>query len=230
MDLLGVPPNKKQSTDDKDETPTVRSVCALISGHMTRYLLPENRLKVNDICIGQIMDPPWQSEKDLDIAAAIIDETFASQCDKMFKDDKGKGKLCKLYDSGSNNSSFLPTIVHCHGPQTGLGFGEIFLKKYSLASCNIRNEQEDGKLMLLTDRTPFSGEPFCKLGDSGAIICANDKRGKYVHIIAMLMGKMDSRNSDVNHYLAVQLKSGLEQMGKRYNLQFKLCDGHVDNT
>ena len=219
----------EQKLDVTDEAPTERTLCALLSGHVSK-LLPGKKLKVDDNCIGQVMDPPWQHGNALDIAAATIDKAFAPRCVKMFKDDKGNHKSGKLYDSGSNDPSFLPTIVHLYGAETVLGLGEILLKKCSLKSCLDGNESDDGKFMLLTDRKPFSGELCCRSGDSGAIVCANDKRGKFVLPIAMIIGEIESKTTNENRYLATQLYSGLEQMSLRYNLQFSLCEEHVANT
>ncbi|KAH3813045.1 hypothetical protein DPMN_141494 [Dreissena polymorpha] len=64
-------------------------------------------------------------------------------------------------------------------------------------------------------------EAFGKPGDSGAIVCIDDKDGNGVHVISMFMGKYDGQ--DTTRFLTLPLQQGLQQINRELGIHMKLC-------
>lgn len=194
-----------------------KSLFALISGHVSK-VLDGPRLEVNGRSFGIIMDPVW-SHENLDIASIKVDAIDISEENRLFRNENGSPSPCKVITNC--DLALVPKIVHFNGAKTKLGLGEILLER-----CFFKNENNStGHYIAFGDRMSYGvvSIPFCKEGDSGAIVCANDKRGKFVHVIAMIIGKFTDNKSLENIYLALNMHEGLIELKARYNHQFVLC-------
>ncbi|KAH3806429.1 hypothetical protein DPMN_134750 [Dreissena polymorpha] len=102
------------------------------------------------------------------------------------------------------NSSVSPSVGRIVVPQFETPFGQY---KY---------------VVIVNDHAGrFGQEAFGKPGDSGAIVCIDDKDGNGVHVISMFMGKCEGQY--VTHFLTLPLQHGLQQINMELGIHAKLC-------
>lgn len=197
-----------------------QEVYAFTAGHVSTST---DKLKLisNDQYLGSFLGP-WTDQMGPDINVANIFPEFVAQCDFKVKDDTGHRKDCFLLDLEKEN--LVSNLIHINGASSGISFGEIVTRTF-------RIDGYDGTFMLLQDRQTIEGQSqLCKPGDSGAIICSNDRRGRFVNVLGILIGKFDSREErhTGTQYLALQIQSGLNHLNQRYKKRFRLCEQYAD--
>ncbi|XP_045182461.2 uncharacterized protein LOC123541121 [Mercenaria mercenaria] len=215
-------------TDDSCE-----KTCALISKHVAtcgnRFFCPDYGITMLNNPLGHVVTATVQ-DTGLDIAALLLDERVRI-CAKYKSEDPDfdSGLLqCKLHDyTEDSNDEILSSgqQVYIWGATSKPGKGVITIPTYKI------DGMENG-LILIEDRSVRKGEipeRFCKPGDSGAVVCAEDRRGEFVHAVAMLMGILNEHAlkkdpTTRGKYLSVPLSTGLQELTKRTGYSFELCE------
>ncbi|KAH3794385.1 hypothetical protein DPMN_147918 [Dreissena polymorpha] len=163
----------------------------------------------------------------VDILPIEIYEENKNTCKTRFKTVTGKEMHGQLLYS-KECKEWVGTPVYIWGAKTSLGLGTI---------SAVDLETPNGLLMTINDR--IEGESFCKPGDSGAMVCATDRRERTLYAVAMLVGKLesscyDSTNTTVHQprnnvtYCAVLLDKAFSVLGEHYDSIFMLCTGDSD--
>lgn len=112
--------------------------------------------------------------------------------------------------------------VYIWGAVSKPGKGVVTMCEYT------RNKKS--ALIEIKDRFPGDGKQFCQPGDSGAIVCVEDRNGQFVHLLAMLMGEsIDKKGVEKNadcgkKYVAVLLSSELQELEKRTEHRFEILE------
>ncbi|KAH3737273.1 hypothetical protein DPMN_043856 [Dreissena polymorpha] len=183
---------------------------ALISRHVATAIGCECVNAYNDTetfelgKINNIHDNPL-----VDIIPFDIKEDCINKCDRRFKTEIG----IQMYGQVSPEERIREgDQVYIWGAATSLGLGTI-------DSVNL--ETPNGLLITIHDRN--EGESFCKEGDSGAMVCATDRRERTLYAIAMIQGKLH-RSSGRAIYVAVSLNEGFKILETHYLSKFSLCN------
>lgn len=207
------------TVDNKDQSTKLYAVTA---GHVSQN--SEGKMTSKDRVLGQYLGE-WKSNEDPDICVAEIHPDHIDNCDRKLRDSLGNPKHCVLLDLGSENGCGMgPELLHINGASSGISFGEI-------QTDNFHWTLQAGDYMLLKDRkTRFEQSTFCKPGDSGAIVCSNDRSGNFVNVLGTIIGKFESREESYtgNRYLALHIQSGLNHLKQKHKLQFKLCEQYIE--
>lgn len=208
---------------DHDQSNIEQEVYAVTTGHISvgtnGNLIWDNKL------IGQFLGE-WECG-DPDINVAKIFGEYINQCDMMLKDDHGNPKKCALLGlENAEGGELVPDLIYINGATSGISKGEIHNVRFRM-----HGEQET--YMLIRDSSTSKEQlPFCKPGDSGAIICSNDRRGRFVNILGILIGKFISREeyTEENLYLALHMNTGLKYLQQKYKQQFKFCGQYKERV
>ncbi|XP_060580500.1 uncharacterized protein LOC132737250 isoform X2 [Ruditapes philippinarum] len=179
---------------------------AILSRHVVKGSFDMKLYIANDeqTYIGKVMKEVKEETVDkqyLDIAAASL-ESEISFDPRYITEEKVlvPGKRC-FYDA----DSLRGLNVHIKGASTELGLGTITIPE----QIAVQNDNLDENHIIVEDR--YGGNAFCKEGDSGAIVCAEnpDKYGEEVQLISMVIGEnMNKKGS----YTTVRLDKGLEEL------------------
>ncbi|XP_060592877.1 uncharacterized protein LOC132747495 [Ruditapes philippinarum] len=177
--------------------------------------------------IGQVV-PKTVPPAGLDIAALKLNEEirFCTKFRTELDCEDTNLLPCKLYDYVEDDESGIlccGQLVYIWGAASKPGKGVITVPKY------LTNDMEEG-LIVIEDRYSCQGdipERFCKPGDSGAIVCVEDRRGKCVHVLAMVMGILNENAVQSNpasraKYVTVPLSIGLQELTNRTGFSFQL--------
>lgn len=189
---------------------------AVTAGHVTEKA--NGILKIeDDVVLGYFLGN-WEHDKHKDINVAdITNDKHKSTCDLKLRDDNDKPMCCVLLDLESEKSEdSIPELIHIKGASSGISYGEIDTVRFY-------EEGAPTNCMLAQDRKGVN-KPFCKPGDSGSIVCSNDRRGKFVNVIGTVVGQYASREKGNSGYLVLHLNSGITHLNQRYQIPFELCE------
>ncbi|KAH3736978.1 hypothetical protein DPMN_043554 [Dreissena polymorpha] len=181
-------------------------------------------------CIAVRTRPAQDGRDELDIAAAKVLPTIQIK-DTRFKTSTGalsntllfrfQGKTDKevqrllqgemVFAWTANSSAGFPSLGRiivplCIRPNCRYKYVVIV----NDATCDDDNIQAESQ----------RGEMFGKPGDSGAIVCADDKDGKGVHVISMFMGELQGR--DATQFMTLPLQQGLQQINRELGLNLEM--------
>ncbi|XP_052221393.1 uncharacterized protein LOC127837957 isoform X2 [Dreissena polymorpha] len=197
---------------------------ALISLHVANANREDGHvyLRVDDKIIGEMKT--IHENTLVDILPIEIYEEYKNMCNTRFKTETGKEMHGQLLVN-EENKEWVGAPVHIWGAKTSLGLGTI---------SAVDLETSNGLLITINDRT--EGESFCKPGDSGAMVCATDRRERTLYAVAMLVGKLeslcyDSTNTTVQQprnnvtYCATLLDKVFTVLGEHYDSIFMLYTG-----
>ncbi|KAH3802020.1 hypothetical protein DPMN_155686 [Dreissena polymorpha] len=116
----------------------------------------------------------------VDILPIEMYEEYRHMCNTRFKTETGKEMHGQLLDN-KEYKEWVGAPVYILGAKTSLGLGTI---------SAVDLEAPNGLLITINDRN--EGESFCKPGDSGAMVCATDRRERTLNAVAMLVGTLES--------------------------------------
>ncbi|XP_053388300.1 uncharacterized protein LOC128551462 [Mercenaria mercenaria] len=235
---LGCFANIKDGKDPK--------TCALISNHVAKFC---DSFRISSSSTTDILCTRIESsvtETGLDIAAVklVLKDQDKKICAKfrteIIEDESAldsaigdidnellQGKLHHYSDHLNRQSNILCNglKVYIWGGVSKPGKGVITMRSFKKGDMKA--------LIQVEDRVPSKEgvipERFCYPGDSGAIVCAEDSRGNFIHILAMVIGITNEeeiqRNPQIRgKYLAVPLSSGLEELKDRTGFTFQICE------
>jgi hypothetical protein len=151
-----------------------------------------------------------------DIAIAKVVESEHRNCQFYFKDDSGNPLPSTLYlfeDLQWLNG--LPDYIW--GATSRPGHGVI------VSTVNYMLNRED-PVLRIEDQEPVQGQTitrFARLGDSGAIVCAESIDGDTVIVMAMFSGSPNFSKTEANphekrEYIAFRLNRGLNQLRREH--------------
>lgn len=120
--------------------------------------------------------------KNLDLAVAQVDQSNVTCCDLSLKDEVGNS--LKLPCTVNNNTDDLQNLlVYIRGAETKPGLGRIIIPFFQTMG---------GQHIIIGN---FSSEPFCKEGDSGALVLGQAPGyRKEVWAVGTVIGAYTSRN------------------------------------
>lgn len=199
-------------------------LCLLTAKHVTVQrrdvnATPDNKTGVHTRIARALAPINANAPSNLDIAACKVDEEAVRNCEKRFKDSDGYPIRSKLF-TGIQLSTLSALDVHIWGAKSKPGKGRISVSKV------YHRTDESMKVFIAIEEIPEAGvasEKFAKEGDSGAIVCADDPDGKFVHVISMLMGgKMFDRDDRKQKYMTFLLSEGLNQLSLQQNANFEI--------
>lgn len=202
-----------------ENSPDNSTLYAVTAGHVSKNANGILRIEENEECFGQFLGE-WDSavhEKDINIAK--IFEEHRNKFDKKLRDDNDVPKLCVVLDLESEeNERLVPELIYIKGATSGISLGEIHTVKFFAEGAH-------ANCMLAQDRKG-ENKPFCKPGDSGSLVCFNDRRGNFVNVIGMVIGKYASSDDKNRGYLVYHFQSGLNHLNKKYQEEgpFELCE------
>ena len=174
-----------------------------------------------------IIEPSGTEKRNasLDIAAGLVLKKERSFCHTMFKDRCGTPLPSRLsmIEQAADIEWLKGLPVHIWGAKSSPGLGKILHPDFYVEGMK--------RLVKIQDMHPeHNGEivPFCKEGDSGAIVCADDPDGEDVHVVSMVSGSSNyiEKQSNPNikgEYLSIRLKDGLLQLEEVHGDTFRLC-------
>ncbi|XP_045183010.2 uncharacterized protein LOC123541520 [Mercenaria mercenaria] len=176
--------------------------------------------------IAYVLQPSKESDRcgSLDIAAASVLKKIRPNCDTMFKDRCGTPLASQLTQFEELDVEWLKGLpVHIWGAASSPGLGTIIIPDFYVEGMK--------RLVKIEDSHPEDTDiivPFCKSGDSGAIVCADDPDGDIVHVISMVIGSSNFEAKENNpkikgEYLSIRLKDGLLQLEEELKDTFRLC-------
>ncbi|XP_053382507.1 uncharacterized protein LOC123541488 isoform X2 [Mercenaria mercenaria] len=147
----------------------------------------------------------------IDMAFASISEKDEHACDTRYRTDENrlvKGRLCAF-----DRKQMIRLPVYIWGNATGLGRGIVSMS-------DIVPVNESDKHLLMIEDT--KGKTFCKEGDSGAMVCADDpdNYGDKVQLISMVMGAVQGEKGK---YQTVKIKEGLEYIAGEIGENIDMC-------
>ncbi|XP_045181511.2 uncharacterized protein LOC123540492 [Mercenaria mercenaria] len=231
-----------KNTDGKDT-----NMYALISKHVAQFC---DSFKISSTSASDILCKVIErsvTQTGLDIAALWLDlndksiKICARYKTEMIDDESASGSA-----EGNDGSDLLQGKLHHYSDQLKCGQSDIVCngqKVYiwgavskpgkGVITMRAFKSGEMKALIQVEDRVPSMvgevPERFCCSGDSGAIVCAEDRRGKCVHILAMVMGIANEKEIKENpklrgRYLTVPLSSGLEELQDRTGHIFQICE------
>ncbi|XP_052217517.1 uncharacterized protein LOC127835232 [Dreissena polymorpha] len=199
---------------------------ALVSRHFVETVGNDVKHKrPNGDCV-TIATHTVKPEGDLDISAArILPKTLIT--DTRFRDSIGRFTSSMLFnfegqvDDLQSEYIFAWTANSVSRPSRGMITIPDFQRpSYQHNYVVIESEQDE-----CADQGavgPPVTESFGKRGDSGAIVCFDDKDGNGVHVVSMFMGEL--RFGDTHGLVSLPLQQGLQQINAKLggeNLQ--LC-------
>lgn len=208
-------------TVDHDQSTNVTKLYAVTAGHVS--LGSEGKMTSEDQVLGHYLGE-WKNGEDADIIVGKILEEHMQKCDLKLRDDKGNPLKCLLLDLERVSNSSVPELTHIKGASSDISLGEIQTVMFRIS------DKPENYMLLQNRRTRFEQSPFCKPGDSGAIVCSNDRSGNFVNVLGTVIGKFESKEEkyDGNRYLALHIQSGLNHLKQKYQLQFKLCEEYIE--
>ncbi|XP_053382515.1 uncharacterized protein LOC128549570 isoform X2 [Mercenaria mercenaria] len=147
----------------------------------------------------------------VDMAFAYIDNNDEPVCDTMYRTDKGKpvaGRPCAL-----DPKKLFRLPVYIWGHATGLGHGIIAMSK------TFPVNDSGNHLLMIEDK---KGNTFCKEGDSGAMVCADDpdNYGDKVQLVSIVMGAVVGEKGK---YQTVKIREGLEYIADEIGENISMC-------
>lgn len=193
---------------------------AVTAGHVSRDV-NNITLKTESVSkLGEFLGK-WEQNPDINVAKIYKDHNH--RCDLKLRDDKDNRMECILLDlEREENKNATPGLIHIKGASSGIGLGEI-------QAVNFFVEGGHGNCMLARDR---KGEekPFCKPGDSGALVCSNDRHGQFVNVLGMVIGEYTSTEENYRGYLVYHFQSGLTHLNNTFAKEgpFELCESYSE--
>ncbi|KAH3846826.1 uncharacterized protein LOC127874030 [Dreissena polymorpha] len=157
---------------------------------------------------------------ELDIAAGLV-LPGCEISETKFKDSRGIATQSSLFDFQGQSEEqttdmlrgeyiFSWTAECTERPKVG----KISIPLY------IRPDFEY-KYLLIKNRANNGNNPFGRAGDSGAIICRDERGTHAVNVISMFIGK---RQSDGNEeYITLPLQQGIQQLSGELGGDFQIC-------
>ncbi|XP_053388299.1 uncharacterized protein LOC128551461 [Mercenaria mercenaria] len=225
-----------------------RDTYALISKHVASFC---DSFYISGSSASEILGKVIQSsvsETGLDIAALRlrnVPNENISICAK-FKSETTDGEFASYGAVGDDVCDLLKGKLHTysdyleHGQRDlvceGLNvyiWGAVSKPGKGVITMRAFKKGDMKALILVEDRKPSkkgdAPERFCSFGDSGAIVCAEDSRGEFVHILAMLIGIINEEDIQKDQttrgkYLSVPLSSGLQELDERTGYSFKIFE------
>ncbi|XP_060580519.1 uncharacterized protein LOC132737267 isoform X2 [Ruditapes philippinarum] len=190
---------------------------AILSRHVVKGSFDRKLYIANDeqTYIGKVMKEVKEETTDkqyLDIAAASLKREISVDPSYITEEKVlVPGKQC-FYDA----DNLRGLNVHIKGASTELGLGTITIPE----QIAVQNDNLDENHIIVEDR--HGGNAFCKAGDSGAIVCAEnpDKYGEEVQLISMVIGENINKKGS---YTTVRLDKGLEQLKSLTGKEFHMC-------
>lgn len=167
-------------------------------GHFVQYVSQSNKVfSVGDETIDKtevILPEP----KEFNIGAFLIPKHIAKLCDTRFRNSEGEITRCRLFDADVNK--LIGKTVHIRGATTPLGTGVIT----SLLSATVDNHISIESLQ--------ENMEFCKPGDSGAVVFAEDE-GELL-AVSIVLGQLVSVGNlhTTRTYLSYSLRDGLKKL------------------
>ncbi|XP_052819508.1 uncharacterized protein LOC128245409 isoform X2 [Mya arenaria] len=176
----------------------------------------------------------------IDIAAALIHESFEKKCHFMFQTEQGQEKASTLYDCNNDSNSLSGKRVHLHGAMTSPGFGKV-----SIENLYVLNENYVG--VLFEDRKSGKGsnQPFCVGGDSGSMVLAYCSKDDELKVIGMIIGEQLKNHIKIcvrpiypdekaeaclvtnKSYVGFKITDGLKELEEHHRIRLSLCCDHV---
>ncbi|XP_052242468.1 uncharacterized protein LOC127852554 [Dreissena polymorpha] len=187
------------------------NLVALISRHVAYANMEMGimHLLVNNKIIGHTDNIHPQTL--LDIIPIDIYENLIGDCNTRFKTEQNKFMHAQLIDK-EHISTLMGTKVHIWGAVSSPGLGTL---------VDIDFKMTGGLCIKVCDC--INGKPFSYPGDSGAIVCASDSRGRNLYAIAMLIGKYEGIKIQPT-YMAVLLSEAFQKLKELYKSEFLLCE------
>ncbi|XP_053401927.1 uncharacterized protein LOC123548849 isoform X2 [Mercenaria mercenaria] len=193
-----------------------QGLCALVSRHVAIHspdksvLLRNGHIEIRARIIPETLPPQDLHDKILDISAVEIKPIDKEKCDTRFRTEDGD--LTTGKESSYETRQLRSRQVHLWGGTTSPGLGIVTMP-------NIRDRDRDNTFIIVEDRQN-TNESFCKEGDSGSIVCADDIDGEGVEVISMLIGE---DNAHRGKYATFRIDKGLEQLKRQTKDDFHLC-------
>ncbi|XP_045194346.1 uncharacterized protein LOC123549967 isoform X2 [Mercenaria mercenaria] len=192
-----------------------KDLCALVSRHVAIHSSDNNVLLRNGCTkiLAKIIPetlPEIPNDKTLDISAVEIESIDKEKCDTRFKTEDGV--LTTGKESSYETKQLRSRDVHLWGGTTSPGLGIITMPE-------IRDRDEDKSFIIVEDRQS-TNKTFCKKGDSGSMVCADDINDEGVEVISMLIGE-DADNP--GKYATFRIDKGLQQLKRQTKDDFHLC-------
>lgn len=213
------------------KTQKEKTYCSLASKHLLQgqktldILTKERTLKADVI---EKTAPPDDANMKFDIAAARIKKEDELHCDGRFKTENGtlmKGVI-------NENDPIDCLHVHMNGASTSNGLGIIATTQYINRNSSVNEEgreelqepqpepeeddiNEDNRFIYVKSRDETI--PFCKPGDSGAMVCADHEDEDHVELIATVIGgpvNVIGVDEQHNSYQTLRLRSGVDYLEK----------------
>ncbi|XP_053402484.1 uncharacterized protein LOC128557892 [Mercenaria mercenaria] len=193
-----------------------KGLVALVSRHVAIHssdssvLLRNEHMKIRAKIIPETLPPQDSHDNILDISAVEIQPTDKEKCDTRFKTEDGD--LTSGKESSYETRQLRSRHVHLWGGTTSPGLGIVTMP-------NIRDRDRDNTFIIVEDRQN-ADESFCKEGDSGSMVCADDIDGEGVEVISMLIGE---DNDHRGKYATFRIDKGLDQLKRQTKDDFQLC-------
>jgi hypothetical protein len=193
----------------------------LLQGQETLKIMSEKRTLKADVI--KETAPFGDVNMKFDIAAARIKKEDELYCDGRFKTEDGTLMKGIMYE---NDDSLLDCQhVHMSGAHTSKGLGIIATTHYktrkfvaSVEGAELSQEsQQEAEADDLNENNRFiyvksreEAVPFCKPGDSGAMVCFDHEDGNHVDLISKVIGQVDKQDL----YQTLRLRSGVSYLEK----------------
>ncbi|XP_060586397.1 uncharacterized protein LOC132742097 isoform X12 [Ruditapes philippinarum] len=210
------------------KTQKTKTYCSLASKHLLQgqktldILSKERTLKADVI---EKTAPLGDLNMLFDIAAARIKKEDELHCDGRFKTENGtlmKGKMNK-------DDSIDCLHVHMYGAETPFSRGIIATTQYINIHSSVNGEESQPEAVeddinevnrFIYVQSRDKTKPFCKQGDSGAMVCADHEEDNHVELISSVIGgplivkNKDGKNMITDSYQTLRLRSGVDYLEK----------------
>lgn len=196
-------------------------ICALLSGHVVKMLkgcdinISGNNVKKKDIHFMTCKS----GRHNADIAALLFNKDLLKQfsIDCKFKTKHNVPKTFEMPNWDSKTFE-VPFDVYFRGATTPVGLGSVSATDMT---------QYGGEDCILVEKID-EDSPFCKPGDSGAVVCFDetnvDEAKHTIKTLAIVQGLYTSKDEDLEGFLCVKLDFALEQLAFDFDGTLRICD------